>query len=230
MSVALDANATAPTTAPLVTTISNGNLTVGSGSNRALIVQLILSGVTTGVSVVWDQAGANQALTLIQATSDAAARSVQLWGLVAPVSGNKIIKASWTNVVNAILNGTSFTGVNQTGGATSFAHAATNTGTGTSASLSVTSATGNMATDAICTGSTLSAPLQTLLFTATYGGTNGGGSYASGAATVNFGWNIGAWAEIGCDIVAAFDPTVDAAAAAAEILSTGVIGTNWGRS
>lgn len=208
MAVALDANATSPTRQASGTTLNNANLTVGSGSNRALIVQLCFSSVVTGISVKWDVAGANQTCTLIG--SNTGPYVTYLYGLVAPASGNKTLSVSWTSTSAAEVNLASFTGVNQTGGATSFAHFSHNNSATTTASLAVTSATGNMAVDCVSVNvAPISAPTQTQMFLV---GTAPicAGSYAAGAATVNFQWTCASatsWNEIGCDIVAGVSST-----------------------
>jgi hypothetical protein len=228
MSVALDANATAMTAGSGVQTLDNANLTVGAGANMVLVAQLTLSVLTvSGVSVVWDPGGANQSLTLIKSANGGSGDRAELWGLVAPVSGNKILRATWTTVANAQLNGTSFSGVDQTGGATTFPNATSATAVSGNPALTVMSAAGDVAID--CVAPRLlppSSPLQTQLCAAS----RIGSSYAAGSASVGFGWTIpsGDWVEVGCDILAAASQ-LDVAQAA-QTQSGGIVGTNWSRS
>jgi len=206
--VALDANATAGThNTSGVTGLDNGNLTVGAGLNRVLIVQLAFvadTGLPTGTTVKWDPVGANQSLTQI-VSIDGGNYRASLWGLVNPTSGNKIIRAAWGgNTAYPAMNGTCFTGANQTGGATTFARSASTSGNSGAASLNVTSLTGNIAVDAVCSADVLSAPTRTQLVNE--GFVNLGSSRASGAGSaISFGWTIASavdWAQVGCDIVA----------------------------
>ncbi len=206
MAVAFDANATADTTQNAVATITNGNLTIGSGSNRALIVQLSFSNqALSALTVKWDVAGANQSLTLIGTVNVSGARS-ELWGLINPASGNKIVTVNWTGSSDVCCNATAWTGVDQTGGATSFPNFTSATNTTGNPSLTITSAVGN-ATMAVATNlSSISAPTQTQTFLdTTPSNISGAGSRAAGAATVTHGWTSGggAWSEAGCDIAAA---------------------------
>ena len=65
-------------------------LTVGSGSNRALVVGVTADSTANQVSgVVWDPSGANQSFTRIGSEELGVSRFVSLWYLSAPASGNK---------------------------------------------------------------------------------------------------------------------------------------------
>lgn len=225
MAVAFDANAAADTagSGTLGTTgVSGTNLTVGSGSNRALVVALCFSGQAasvTSVAVVWDSGASNQACTLITSkdtTGGAGHGQVQLWGLVNPVAGAKTLKVTW-NAVNSdvYMCGTSWTGAHQTGGTTTFPNSASIAGTAAGsgafaapAPLVITSAVGNGAM-AVTVGDFLgliSAPTQTQTFLDNSLTIDGGAARAAGAATVSFNWSTdiaGKWALAGTDILAA---------------------------
>jgi hypothetical protein len=123
--VALDANFTSDVgSATAVLSLSNPNLPITTASNRALIAQVALGPSTTTVTgCVWDPTGANQALTLIKREPfpSGTALSVELWGLVNPVSGNKTLTCNFSaSSAFVTMNGVSFAGVDQTGGATTF--------------------------------------------------------------------------------------------------------------
>lgn len=219
MAVAFDANATADTTANGVTSTSPANLTIGSGSNRALVVQLLLSLKTaSAVTVTWDNGASNQACTLIvTANGGGATGRAELWGLVAPVSGAKTLRAAWTGSSDVVINGVSWTGVDQTGGATSFPHSTSTTGSGISGagvgSITVTSAVGNavMMNTAANSGN-WSAPTQTATFTDnTPASMSTAGQRAAGAASVTASWTLsvaGSWVTVGTDILAAATTTM----------------------
>ncbi len=88
--VTLDANATAAVSGLVSGTITNNNLTVGTGSNRCLVAQLNFysGGATpTGVAVTWN------GVTLTQIGTEGTAF---LFGLVNPASGNHALVATWT--------------------------------------------------------------------------------------------------------------------------------------
>jgi hypothetical protein len=211
MSVAFDAKGTAPADQDAVTTLDCTALTVGAGSNRVLIATLIFSSTApTGVTVTWDPSGTNQSLTQLAtfntATND---QRVELWGLIAPTSGNKTLRAAWTGSSELILDGISFTGADQTGGATTFPNTTTTRSSGGSAnpSVVVTSAANNMTVVVVGTQTQFpSAATQTVIFLLSGAGpANGGASYAAGAATVTHGFTQANadWVAVGVDIAAA---------------------------
>jgi len=227
MAVTLDANSSAATASGVVTTVDHTNLTIGSGD--ALIVKLAFQGQVTGVSVVWDQGGANQACSLIVSQNDpSTVQMTQLWGLVAPVSGNKTLRVSWTTATRVGINALSFSGVDQTGGATSFPNSTGANGTSTAPSVTITSATGNMTVDCLSSSGTIkSAPSQTQDFN----NLRGAGSYANGAASNVHSWTLdfsSDWASAGCDILA-FAP-VPFVAQLAGLVNTGIVGLNHWRT
>ncbi len=95
-----------------VTTLSLTTLTVGTGSNRALVALLSFSqgSIPTGLTVTWDSGGTNQAMTQITGAtaSQGTVPTTVLFGLVNPVSGNKTLKASWTPTAACQLAAMSF--------------------------------------------------------------------------------------------------------------------------
>lgn len=191
-------------------------LTVGTGSNRALVAQLAFLGrskttAPTNITVTWDSGGTNQAMTLITNLSDSTTSShhVYLYGLVNPTSGNKTLSVSWTGTYDLDEQAVSWTGVDQTGGATSFPNATSNSGTSNSASVVITSATGDAVMDVIATG--YSFALNSVSATQTFkiagaGSIESGGSRAAGASTVTQTGSIAGsdkWIVVGTDIKAA---------------------------
>jgi len=199
------------------TTDDNSTLTIGTGSNRALLVVVCHAGhLSGGETVVWDPSGANQSLTLIgtqAAPSGAPFPLVSLYGLVNPVSGNKVVRTSWTGADSYYVCPISFTGVDQTGGATSFAHFTRNSGNtnshGDTVGVTVYSAVGNMVVACHVNNSwTVSDQNNTTLFL-DFGNPEitGAANYADGAETVAMTVVLDAdnmnWAACGVDIVAA---------------------------
>lgn len=210
MAVTFDANATAPTTANAVTSINATNLTVGAGSQRALTVQICWSGAVTSPSMAWDNLGTPQTVSAITGATATNTAVAQVWGLVAPTSGAKQLHAQWTTARDVVINGVSWTGVDQTGGATSFPHGTGATGTSnTATSVTVTSATNNavIALNATATAGETSVNNTQTFLTNTPANMSAAGNRAAGAATVAmtsvlFGTS-GAWAAAGSDIAVA---------------------------
>lgn len=209
MAVAFDANATIDVTANAVTAITTSNLTISAGSNLALIAQIIWSGAITMPVLQWDKLGTPVGLTAITNATVTQTVMAQLFGLVAPVSGAKQLSASWTTARDVYLNQLSYTGVDQTGGATSFpGGASASATTGTNATVTITSAVGD-AVVAAC-GSPVQA-IDVINNTTTFTDVNalnmnGAGNRAAGAASVAMTYTIHAsatWAVMGSSIKAA---------------------------
>ncbi|MGD1003599.1 MAG: hypothetical protein ABR884_03450 [Minisyncoccia bacterium] len=230
--VAIDATSS-PTESALNTTSVSLTYTVGSGSNRALVAHLSWAGCTplpTGISVTWDSGGTNQAMTLMASSSNTSDPGLtQLWGLVAPTSGNKTLKASWTNgctTGSANLAALSVTGANQTGGTTTFAQATSSTNTNSSWTQTVVSASGDLAVTGSGSVNTVPTPTNQTTWYSVQGANaeNSGASYAAGASTVSFSYSGGGWSGyyeiVGFDIVAA-------AGGSAPTHYTSILTFNW---
>jgi hypothetical protein len=123
----------------------SGTITVGSGSNRVLLAIVGTADDDTSRTVFWDTAGANQAMTLIGgAASTTTNAKMYLYGLVAPVSGAKILTATVTGGGGGVvLDAISFTGADQTSVATAFLHFNSATGLSTAPAVTITTATNN---------------------------------------------------------------------------------------
>lgn len=204
MAVAIDANATADATNNGVTTISTSNLTVGAGSNRALVVDVCWSGPVTTPTMTWDTTQSVLAIPGATATNGTV-QVAQCWGMVAPNSGAKALVTSWLTARDIVVSGTSYTGVDQTGGATSFPNGAGATGSSTTASVTVTSAVGNAVQAAHTLGNTCSAVNNTQLFRDNNpANISGAGNRAAGAASVAMTATLTSsnWASAGTDILA----------------------------
>ncbi len=133
-------------TSPVITnnsgnSFSNTNLTIGSGSNRALIAFLALGSAFETPSMTWNSVS----LTLLSSIADTSNnQKVYAFGLLNPASGTGPLVGSWTNAISYFASGISFTGVDQTSNAVAFPHTTTATGTSTTVSVTVTSTTSNM--------------------------------------------------------------------------------------
>lgn len=208
MAVAIDQTGTV-TKGSTGTTNDNSSLTIGSISNGVLVAWVSHNGTAASETVIWDPAGANQSLTLIKEQIQAAGTPrVRLYGLVNPTSGNKILRTTWTGSDEFYITLASFSGANQTGGATTFPNSIGATGTSTTAAVTVTSATGNLViANHITDQAAITAVNNTQVFLDTTNTiTSGAGNRAAGAATVTLNatlGNSGRWASCGCDIAVA---------------------------
>lgn len=205
--------------------------TVGAGSNLALLVRLVLvesDAAGSAVTVVWDPVTANQSMYQIATTATASSANVHimLFGLVAPVTGNKTVRVTYAGTSNpsqVTVGAITLSGVDQTGTTTSFAHAITNTGTASGAGgVTITSAVNNWTMSVWAntgSGSHVTGHNQTEDFFDDTGSTcNVEVQDAAGAATVSHTVTINAvddWGIAGCDVVAA-------GAAAGSLLTLGV--------
>lgn len=185
-------------------------MTVGSGSDRALLIGIATSGQTSSFTVTWDQGGTNQNVPAIGSPVNAAAGGVgrvAWFGLVAPTSGSHTLRLVLTGTADEIfVFGLSVTGANQTGGTTTFAHGTSATGNSTTTSRAITSATGNMTVDLSSGPQVLSAPTQAQIFVNNSGSvTSAGASRAAGSASNTHQWTLAGaveWVVLGIDIVA----------------------------
>jgi hypothetical protein len=125
------------TTSAGVTSLSP-TLTVTSAN--ALIVLVGLPG-GSAVTAVWDSGGTNQSMTLIKSFSGTPG-TIYVFGLLAPTTGSKTLKVSWTFQGNALVAVAGLTGVDQSAISTSFT-SFTTSGAAATASVAVTTATNN---------------------------------------------------------------------------------------
>jgi hypothetical protein len=205
--VALDATGTLAFASASLGPLDDTSLTVGAGTNRALVVCAIYGSAIT-VIFHWDFGGTNQLMTSIKKSSNGGGLNVELFGLIAPTSGNKTLRATWVNSTDFKFCAISWTGVDQTGGSTSFPNSVATSGTSaTPSSGAVTSATGNacVAVVANAGNNAQAGANQTEYFNDTQGSFNVAGQRAAGAASVTLSWSNGGsdvWAEAATDILA----------------------------
>ncbi|GEM_PF-5864945 len=194
-------DATANSNATNGTSIPNFNITLGSGSNKAVLIGLSFS--SNAVSGVTVTVG-GQAASLISGTDSGTTgteRSLQ-FGRITTLSGVQAVAISWTGASSAVVGVVSATGVDQT---TPFKNGTFSSGAATPASVTITSAAGDMTIDTIAVvggGNAPGAPTQTSRWNTADGGNNvfGVGSTAAGAATVTHQWTVdGAWVSSGAD-------------------------------
>lgn len=174
----------------------SGDLTIAAGANIALTVTIVTSIKTPSISAVaWDQAGTPQAMGLIanSAISGASTGHAEIWGLLAPTTGAKNLRITWsggsTDIYAYLV---AWNGADQTAAATTFA-GFTASGSSSSPSTVVTSTTGDGALDILWVNSaTPSAPTQTSDFidTALTNNVAGSDNNAAGSSPWTFGWTL----------------------------------------
>lgn len=190
------------------TSLSYTGLTVGSGSNRALIGNLNADAAITSVTMTWDSGGTNQSMASIGSNKE---NTWNRWsfanGLVAPTSGNKTCSVSWTTSSTVRFAMSDYTGVDQTGGTTSFAGVTGNNGSSNTASVNVTSTSSDLALAmAINSSGSAATESHTQLQEATSGDPPIYTQYTTaGGSPVAFTWTFSGsttWGALGFNIVA----------------------------
>jgi hypothetical protein len=145
MAVAIDSSAEAK--APSATSFNFTALTIGASlSNSALLVGIAAQTTTiSGVAMTWNGVSLTQIGT--DNVTNGTNGTVQLWGLINPAAGNNTLAITWGGTEQMTVWAASFSGVDQTGGTTSFpnftsAKAAIATPS-TPSTITVTSASGH---------------------------------------------------------------------------------------
>lgn len=162
--VALDAKGVAKGQTSSSTSFStSAMLTIGAAlSNGAAVFGCMWDVPITSPSATW--AGTSAPLIILETPSGVA--SVALFGLTAPSSGSNTFSVSWTNSAEVVCSGVSFTGVNQTGGTTSFAHSIGNGAASgvTTETVTVTAASGDYVLAGFNMGQSITAVNNTQVF------------------------------------------------------------------
>src|SRR6266704_942142 len=145
MAVVFDAQSSADTTGAAAVSFSNStNLTIGTGTNRALIVLIAWSSTApTGISITWD----GVALSAVSGASsvNGTAGNTKIYGLVNPNSGTKTLAGSWTGSRDFYVAGIAYTGVEQSSEANAFISGNFANGGSASASIGMDPAFGDTA-------------------------------------------------------------------------------------
>lgn len=219
--LALDATGTESFVNTSPTSVNYTGFTMGTVSNGALIITLVMSTLTdAGVAMTWDSVSMAK---IISKNTTGANGVVQLWGLVAPHAGNKTLAITGitAGTVDIYIDGISFSGVDQTGGATTFYGAVSANGTTSGADTlnpgSITTASGDATVDAgiLTVGGSISAhgASQTVLFDDGSGSVSEGfASFNVGTAAPSFSWTTNAagsvWANAATSVKAAAGSTI----------------------
>ena len=189
-------------------------LTLGAITNTGVVVVVLLEQAADGTHTYTGEtltvAGASA--TRIGAIDNAGGGRIELWGIIG-VSASTTPAIVWTPPAGTYFGNfygfaTSWGGVLQTGGATSFAHFNSTTTTGANPSLAITSATGNATVAAFMNegSSAITATNNTTLYSSVGPFTvNMAANRAAGAASVTMSATAGSetWLGLGVDVVAA---------------------------
>ncbi len=192
-----------------------GLTTGGSLTNGAVAFIVCYDTHVTGSAATWD----GVACTLIASTNSGGTFGrVEVWGLspIGAHTGNKTFSVSWTGGTSAItmVAGVSFTGVNQTGGTTSFPGGTSNTGTSGSSgtfnpTVNLTVNVGDIGIAGFTTDqNTFTSVNGTQIFRDFGTNLNGAGNLGTGNGLTGFAGTCTAstvnnWAAAGFDILAA---------------------------
>lgn len=187
------------------------NHTVGSISNGILLAMpQVSSGTGVSVSsVVWDSGGANTALTRKGQKQDSGTGWAEIWHLLSPASGTKLIKVTYSASAAVTTGSASYSGVDQT---TPFNAASPESAAGTTATatVNITSAVGELVIDSVNDNENAPDTLvvgggQTTISNISVGtNTAGACSEEAGAASVTMSWSgltlSAPWAIVGVSL------------------------------
>lgn len=211
---AISANAGSAGTSQNFSFSGGGNIAlpidIGSGSNgtsnRALLVALYFAGANAGTSsspsVTWN----GVSMTNVGGPyANGIVGDIYFFGLVNPDLGQHTLTANWTGSNQVGVAALSVVAADQTGGATTFKNATSNTGVGTTTSVAVTSLAGEMVMGAHMSGGNFSVAGNTNI-----GILNTFNSWATAAnrdvgpnPTLTYTAGAGTWVSAGVSIKAA---------------------------
>lgn len=207
MAVVFDAKST-QFTGDAINSFSDTSLTVGTGSNRVLLVLLSRSGNDPTLTCTWG----GTTLTQVASSVNGFDEITEIWGLLNPVSGAQTLSITWLNNQAACGSGISFTGVEQSSLAAALTGVQNNTGTTGPAACTVASAIGDIVVS--CQASvfcTLTEDNISIYHSVAANGTGLSANRATGAASVTLSATQSSaqtWAASGINVHAAASATV----------------------
>lgn len=204
-------------------------ITVGSGA-KALLVTIVFDGTNTNtmptsITCTWDQGGTNQAMTQVGILDDTStgannnADGLVMFGLLNPTAGNKTIRFTWTGATISQwdVSAMSFIGNDLTSIANAFQFATSNS-PGTSNATSTITATSAVGAITVClttenfvSGTLLSSPNHTQLYSGNPSNNSAGVQYSDGASSLTFTWTLGTttkWNNLVVSVMPAADVTL----------------------
>ncbi|TLY39803.1 MAG: hypothetical protein E6K58_12865, partial [Nitrospirae bacterium] len=168
-----------------------------SGTNRLLLVGISSTasggGIPTVSSVQWNATGTPEPLTLVGSQANGSNAKIWIYSLVAPTTGTKTLRVTFSATATAIVGVMSFTGVDQAIPLGAFVSIINPPGQNDPSLLRVPTAPGELVFDTIAVDSgslgnvSANQTPQWKLLTGTASGV-GGGSTAAGAASVTKSW------------------------------------------
>lgn len=202
MAVVFDNKSTQFTANP-GTSLSDTSLTIGSGTNRALLLLLSRSNNEASLTCTWG----GVSLTKLANVSNGFDETTEIWGLLNPASGAQTLAVTWLNPQACCAAGISFTGVEQSSLAAAFTNANNSVGATGPATLTITSAVGDFAVACQASGfCTLTEDNISIYSFTAASGFGCSANRATGAATVTLSATQSAaqtWASSGVNIHAA---------------------------
>lgn len=197
MAVAFDNVGTPTATATVsgTTGLSDTSLTVSNSGNMCVMYLVSFFqqfALPSGTTAVWDSGGANQTMTLIKDAGNSNGNGcyVAVFGVIAPTTGSGLtFKISgWTGSLGVSIIGASFSGVNQTGGVTTWNHTSARTNGATSSGVSSNACT-TTSIDAVIGGG--SSQTANNSYTSIDGTSLGVAKTASGASSLYGNYEVG---------------------------------------
>ncbi len=168
------------------------------GAANGLGVAVHWRDATTITSVVWDQGGSNQALTSCgAAASDADAQKTQLFYLVAPITGTRTLRVTFSgNTSFKVVGILGLSGLHQSTPISGYQSGTATSGASPATITDVSSAVGDLVFSAISADDAVDVTAQNQTaaweLVDNFVALRGAGGYASGATTVNPEWTYGA--------------------------------------
>lgn len=188
-----------------------------TGSNRALLVGVVIAGTDTGVTTTVTYNGVTVPTVVKRHSNDSTSGYAELFALAGPATGTNTVSVAvagsgWEGFEGGSV---SFTGVDQT---TPVAHSATAVGNSAFPSVTVASTAGNMVCDLACAGTDVTGSPGTSRWLlnrnqASAAGNAGQATDAGAASVVMARTLLGAdfWAAIAADVQAAAAVALDPA-------------------
>lgn len=203
MAVTVNATASADQTGASSTSFTFNNLTIVSGANRALFVNICFN-TTAPSSIILTWNGVT--VPEIDHAFSTVSKITRIYGLLNPDIGNNVLSASWTGAGEYVVDAIAFNGVTQTSLGAAFLTQGSN-GTGTSASQTFTGTAGNMVINTYEINATTVASVDhTSLYIDSSASGAGACNYANASTNISLGATFNssqAWGMIGAEIVAA---------------------------
>ena len=182
--------------------------TIGVNTNRVLIGVAVfdtIAAILGTVTMTWNSVS----MTPLTSTDFATLRSIYMFGLINPDTGNQTLSVSWTGATNTFYSYLGAVSVFNADQGTGWQNVGTNTGTSTTPTSVVTTTSGNMAIvgHGNNNATTTNITNGTSAWIDTNGSPNAAQAYlASVSGTDTISWTLGTsveWANLKADIIAA---------------------------